>query len=245
MHLTAYSCNNLRMDLPNEQRLHDLMKIFLKENEKVNLSAFRTEQACWTGNILDSLSLLETLPKLFTFPVRPRPGGHFSLSILDIGTGGGFPLLPLALNLPNIHFTGLDSTQKKIDAVQRIADAMDLKNVELIGGRAETLGHDRKYREQFDSVTARAVAEINVLLEYCSPFVKPGGKIILWKSLDVDQELKDSEKAQKEFHCTLKDRHVYELPGDFGKRQLLIFEKTSKISAKYPRAIGLAKKKPI
>lgn len=220
-----------------EQRLRQLVQIFLVENAKVNLSAFRTEESCWIGNILDSLAALDDLSQLVTR--NPQ------LRVLDLGTGGGFPLLPLALSLPAVHFTGLDATQKKIDAVRRIAEAMELKNVELISGRAETLGNDKRYREQFDVVTARAVAEINVLLEYCSPFTKVGGKIILWKSMDIDQELKESEKAQKEFRCALKDRHIYELPGDFGKRQLLIFEKMGKLSNSYPRAVGVAKKKPL
>lgn len=229
------------MDQNAENRLRELMKMFLEENAIVNLSAMRTPEKCWVGNILDSLAVLdESSP-----PLHAAWRGGRGVRCLDLGTGGGFPLLPLALSLPDSQFTGLDSTQKKIDAVQRIADSMELKNVDLISGRAETLGHDKRYREQFDVVTARAVAEISVLLEYCSPFVKPGGKIILWKSLDVDQELKESESAQKEFHCTLADRHIYELPGGFGKRQLLIFGKTGKLSNAYPRTVGVAKKKPL
>lgn len=220
-----------------EKQLHELVGLFLAENATVNLSAFRTEEACWMGNITDSLAALEKLKSL--------AASRSSLAALDLGTGGGFPLLPLALSLPEVHFTGLDATRKKIDAVKRIANVMELKNVELIAGRAETLGHDRKYREQFDVVTARAVAEISVLLEYCSPFVKPGGHVVLWKSMDITGELKESERAQKELKCEFRSSHVYELPGDFGKRQLLIFEKTEKSSGKYPRAIGVAKKKPI
>ena len=225
------------MDALEEKRLKQLISAFLQENAKINLSAFRTEQSCWTGNILDSMSFLELLQ---TFSILQSP-----FSILDVGTGGGFPLLPLALSLPDAHFTGLDATQKKIDAVRRIADQMNLKNVDLVCGRAETLGQDPRYREQFDVVTARAVAEINELLEYASPFVKPGGKIILWKSLGIDQELKNSKRAQKELRCNLIDQILYELPGDFGKRQLLVFEKTGKLADNYPRGVGVAKKKPI
>lgn len=228
---------NPHMDAILEKKLRLLVRLFLAENAKINLSAFRTEESCWTGNVLDSMAGVEILSK---FAIR-----NPKFRVLDLGTGGGFPLLPLALSLPAVHFTGLDATQKKIDAVRRIADAMDLKNVELISGRAETLGHDKRYREQFDVVTARAVAEINVLLEYCSPFAKVGGVAILWKSVDIDRELKESERAQKEFHCELRDRHIYELPGGLGKRQLLIFEKMGKLSGEYPRAIGIAKKKPL
>ncbi len=213
------------------------MKIFLDENTRINLSAFRTEESCWAGNILDSLSALGIFPQPAT--------SNSKLSLLDLGTGGGFPLLPLAISLPNIRFTGLDSTQKKMDAVRRIAKQMDLTNVELIAGRAEVLGHEKKFREQFNVVTARAVAEINVLLEYCSPLVKPGGKIVLWKSLNAGEELKASEKAQREFRCPFKESVVYELPGDFGKRQLLIFEKIGKLSEEYPRSVGTPKKNPV
>lgn len=189
------------------------------------------------GNVLDSIAANDIFSQLVTR--NPQ------LRLADVGTGGGFPLLPLAIALPDAQFTGMDSTQKKIDAVNRIKDALGLKNVNLICGRVEVIGHAKEYREMFDVVTARAVAEINVLLEYASPFVKVGGKVILWKSLDVDQELKDSEKAQKELHCSLKDKYIYELPGDFGKRQLLIFEKTKTLSKAYPRGVGVAKKNPL
>ncbi|NOS67226.1 MAG: 16S rRNA (guanine(527)-N(7))-methyltransferase RsmG [Candidatus Peribacteraceae bacterium] len=225
-------------DEDRERLLHELVKVFLEENSKVNLSAFRTEESCWVGNILDSLSFLELLPLFSTL--------NSQLSILDIGTGGGFPLLPLMIALPDVRFTGIDSTQKKIDAVARVITSLGFARkapLDLLCGRVEEFGHH--FREEFDVVTARAVAEINVLLEYAAPFLKIGGKIILWKSMDIEQELKESQRAQKEFHCPLKDRHVYELPGDFGKRQLLIFEKTGKTPPDYPRPVGMAKKKPI
>lgn len=237
-----HSCDTLTMVLPEvEQKLRKLVEIFLMENAKLNLSAFRTRESCWAGNVLDSLA---SLPVISAFPAR-LAGGRFPLSILDIGTGGGFPLLPLAIALPDSGFTGLDATHKKICAVARIAESIGLKNVALACGRAETLGRTGRYREQFDIVTSRAVADINVLLEYCSPFARQGGKIILWKSMNTEDELKSSKRAQKEFRCAFESRRVYELPGDFGKRQLLIFRKTGRLSDKYPRAVGTAKKKPI
>ncbi|MFH1670263.1 MAG: RsmG family class I SAM-dependent methyltransferase, partial [Patescibacteria group bacterium] len=101
------------------------------------------------------------------------------------------------------------------------------------------------YREQFDLVLSRAVAPINTLLEYCAPFTKVKGHIVLWKSMKIEQELKDSLLARAELSCHLTGQHKYELPESFGKRQLLIFEKTFKTSEKYPREIGIPKKKPI
>jgi 16S rRNA (guanine527-N7)-methyltransferase len=147
--------------------------------------------------------------------------------------------------LPGSTLTGMDSVKKKLDAVGRIAGAMGLTNVRLTTGRAEELGHDTEYREQFDIVTARAVAPINTLLEYCAPFVKKGGFVVLWKSLDIEQELKDSLLARAELSCHLIKQHTYSLGAEWGERQLLIFEKASALSKKYPRETGVPKKDPI
>lgn len=224
----------------HEPDLRQLNKIFLEENQKLNLSAFREEEQSWVGNVEDSLSILDS-PLLQT----GEGLGVRSLKILDIGTGGGFPLLPLAICFPDSEHVGLDSTQKKISAIEHIAKEIGLTNVSLISGRAEELGRDSEHREQYDLVTARAVAETNVLLELCAPFVKVKGKIIFWKSMKIDKELEESLMARAELTCHLVDQYEYELPEPFGKRQLLIFEKTSPTADKYPRKIGEPKKKPI
>ena len=162
-----------------------------------------------------------------------------------MGTGGGFPLLPLAICKPESQFFGLDSTRKKLDAIGRMIAALGLPNVEVIAGRAEELGHEPQYREQFDIVLARALAPLNVLLELCSPFAKKGGHVVAWKSMKIDTELKESLLARANLSCHLVDQHEYELPGDWGKRQLLVFEKTDKTDPKYPRETGIPNKKPL
>ena len=214
--------------------------MFLEENSKLNLSAFRTEEACWIGNVMDSLAALDL--QIFK-DAKSLPAGK--AGILDVGTGGGFPLLPLAICLPDTKFTGIDSTQKKIDAIQRIIERLSITNVSLVSGRTEELGRDAEYREKFDLVTSRALASLNTLLEYCAPFAKVNGYLIAWKSVNIDQEMQDSLLARAELSCHLDDTYEYELPEDWGKRQLLIFEKTSKTSDKYPRAVGIPKKNPI
>ncbi|MDB4978552.1 MAG: rRNA methyltransferase GidB [Candidatus Peribacteria bacterium] len=224
------------MNTDTEQRLRELQTVFLTLNAEINLSAFRTEDTCWNGNILDSLPFLDVLPTLGLSP---------ALTLLDIGTGGGFPLLPLALQLPDAALTGMDATQKKLKAIQQMVDELGIKNVSLLTGRAEELGHKPTYREQFDVVTSRAVAELPVLLEFCSPFVKPTGYVVLWKSLQIDQELASAKNALKELMLHLIHTHQYELPGDFGKRQLLVFRKASKLPKKYPRGVGVPKKNPL
>jgi len=219
-----------------QERLGALTDIFLEENAHISLSAFRTPEACWNGNVLDSLAALD-LEEVQNLKDGAR--------ILDIGTGGGFPLLPLAICLPELSFTGMDSTRKKIDAIKRIAEKLELKNVNLVCGRTEESGKQKKFREQYDIVTARAIAPLNVLIEYSAPFTRIKGHIIAWKSMTIDQELKDSQRARAELSSHLKRHYAYELPADFGKRQLLIFDKTAKTSAKYPRDTGVPKKTPL
>ncbi len=234
-----------------ESALRQLNKIFLEENLKLNLSAFREEEQSWIGNIEDSLAILDSnILEQHSSPLLPGEGpgvrsGGENLRLIDIGTGGGFPLLPLAMCLPQCYLTGLDSTNKKISAVERIAKELSLTNVDLISGRAEDLGRDPNHREQYDLVLSRAVAGANVLLELCAPFAKVKGKIVFWKSMKIDQELEDSLMARAELTCHLTNQHEYELPEPFGKRQLLVFEKTSPTSDKYPRKVGEPKKKPI
>lgn len=216
------------------QRLQQLKTVFLEENTKLNLSALRDEDAIWIGNISDSVVALD----LDVFQKS-------DLRILDVGTGGGFPLLPLAICKRDCSFTGLDSTQKKLDAIDTMKTALGLSNVSLLSGRTEELGHDSAHRQQYDIVTARAVAELNVLLEFCIPFVKVGGHVVAWKSMKIEAELKESLLARAELGCHLIDQYEYELPGDWGKRQLLVFEKTSETDPKYPRETGIPKKHPL
>lgn len=221
---------------PEEPNLRRLVEVFLEENSKINLSAFRSEEDCWNGNVLDSIASADVIESL-AFSEES--------SMLDIGTGGGFPLLPLAILFPNWQFTGLDSTQKKCDAVQRIAENLSLKNVSLVCGRTEELGRDPDHRDQYDLVTARAVAPLNVLVEYASPFIREGGYALFWKSMNILDELQDSLLARAELSLHLEKQIPYTLPDQWGERQLLLFKKTFPTDEKYPRGVGVPKKDPL
>ncbi len=224
--------------LPKEPAiLKRLVDIFLEENTKVNLSGHRTQESCRTGNVMDSLAAASW--------IKECSNTESPMSILDLGTGGGFPLLPLAITFPHHRFTGLDSVKKKIDAVQRIIDAMNLSNVSLLIGRAEELGSNVQHREYYDIVTAKAVAETRLLLEYCAPFVKVGGHILLWKSVNIDDEISSSKRAEVKLHLEKKTSIPYELGGDWGQRQILIYKKIEATPKEYPRPIGSAKKTPL
>lgn len=220
---------------PSDARIDALVTAFLAENEKINLSALRTPEACKIGNVLDSLAFLEILGKI---------GGE-PKTILDLGTGGGFPLLPLAMALPKTRLTGMDSTGKKIDAIARIAGALGLSNIAFSKARAEDAGRDKAHREKYDVVTARALAPLPTLAELVSPFLKVGGYAVLWKSMHVTEELAEAENALDLCKLDLVFTHTYALPGDFGERQLLVFDKIMPLPKAYPRENGMPGKMPL
>lgn len=217
-----------------QRRLESLRDRVLDENTRINLTALREPEKCWIGNVLDSLPLLEILARIGD-----------PATILDVGTGGGFPLLPLAVAMPDTRFTGLDSTGKKIEAIRRIAKDVGLANVDLVTGRAEDAARDPLRREKYDVVTARAVADLAPLLEFASPFAKVGGFVVLWKSMKAEEEIARSAKAQHELHAPFAFAHRYVLPGDFGERQLLVFRKGSATPKMYPRPVGVPGKLPL
>lgn len=221
----------------DESKLHELVRVFLEENKKLNLSAFRTEEHCWTGNVLDSLAFLQAL--------EATEGLKMPETLLDIGTGGGFPLLPLAISLPKTHCSGIDATKKKVDAVQRIVTSLALINVGLFAERLEDKARDKNFREKFDIVTARAVAPLSILLEYAVPFLKVGGTCAFWKSSKVADELAESARAQKALSVSFAGTYEYELSADFGKRLIVFFRKTKPTSSEYPRKVGIPKANPL
>lgn len=221
----------------DESRLRQLCETFLVENKKLNLSAFRSPEHCWVGNVLDSVALLQA--------TDVQPDLRKIHSLLDIGTGGGFPLLPLALCLPEVACTGMDATQKKIDAVGRIVEAVGISNVTLKCGRVESFAHNAELRETFDFVTARAVAPLSVLLEYSVSFLKVGGLCAFWKSTKVADELAMSATAQKLLSAPFAGTYTYALPEHWGERTIVFFKKTAATDKDYPRRTGVPKQKPL
>ncbi len=221
----------------DESRLRELVGAFLLENAKLNLSAFRSEEHCWTGNVLDSIALLQA--------VDAYPQLKTMTSLVDIGTGGGFPLVPLGMCLPSVRCLGIDATQKKVDAVRRIVASVGIPNVELMCGRIESLAHSGEYREKADLVTARAVAPLAVLLEYAAPLLKVGGLCAFWKSTKVADELAGSAGAQRALQCLFLGTFTYELPDNWGERTIVFFKKTAPTPADFPRRTGIPKQKPL
>lgn len=165
--------------------------------------------------------------------------------VIDIGTGAGFPGIPLAILLPNTQFTLMDSLSKRLHFIEQVKEMCGIENVETVHSRAEDLGQNPAYREQYDFCVSRAVAALPVLLEYCIPFVKKGGMFISYKSEMMDEEIKQSENAQKILKCKLKETYSFTLPESEYYRTFAVFEKTDILQKKYPRQAGKPKRNPL
>lgn len=187
-------------------------KFFLEENSKHNLISKKDEMFLYEKHIYDSLSI-----KLFFEKYNIKKA-----KILDIGCGGGFPCIPMAIEFPNIQITGIDSINKKINSVQTISDKLDLKNLNLICGRVEQL-QNLKY----DIVVSRAVADMKKISEYALPLLKSGGYFIAYKSKKVQEELKLAENILKKYNARVVDIIEYRLPlEEIYERNLVCIKKS-------------------
>ena len=187
------------------------IKTFLEENSKINLMSKNDEKRIFEKHIFDSLSIKLLFDKLDTIPN----------TILDIGTGGGFPSIPIALEYPEIQVTGIDSIQKKINATSNIAKELQIKNIEFIRDRVENI-KDKKY----DMITSRAVAQASLLIEYAYPLLKKDGYLVLYKSKNVDEEIEKAKPLIRKLHMKISDIIEYSLPLEENyNRCLLVLQK--------------------
>ena len=165
-------------------------------------------------------------------------------SVVEIGSGGGFPSIPLKIVRDDLKFTLIESTAKKCRFLQSVVDNLSLKCVKVLNIRAEEGAHDKNLREKFDFAVARAVAQLNTLCEYCLPFVKVGGSFIAYKG-DADEEIKNAENAIKLLGGQIEEIIDYSLPEDFGKRKLIVIKKIKSTPSVYPRGQGKERKQPL
>ncbi|HZW68463.1 MAG TPA: 16S rRNA (guanine(527)-N(7))-methyltransferase RsmG [Pseudogracilibacillus sp.] len=202
-------------------------------NEKVNLTAITEKDEVYLKHFYDSVtpSFFEDFSKV--------------TSICDVGAGAGFPSLPLKICYPHLHITIIDSLKKRINFLQELIDQLQLTNVTLVHSRAEDAGSDKKYREKYDVVTARAVARMSVLSEYCLPFSKKGGLFIALKGANAREELDNADKAIKVLGGKILKEETFYLPKEESERSLIWIEKIKNTPKKYPRKAGTPNRKPI
>ncbi len=170
---------------------------------------------------------------------------QLKFTMIDVGTGAGFPGIPLAILFPEAKFTLMDSLNKRIKFLNEVILQLGLTNVETVHSRAEDLARNPKYREKYDYAVSRAVANLSTLSEYCLPFVKPTGNFVSYKSERLSEELVAAEKAISILGGTVKDQIDFRLPESDIYRNLLIIEKVKSTSKKYPRKAGLPSKEPL
>lgn len=183
--------------MENKTKYEEYMKIFLEENSKVNLISKNDEKYLWEKHVFDSLAIENFFEKFDTSKIN---------TILDIGTGGGFPSIPIAITYPHLKVTALDSIAKKIRAVQTIKDKLNIENLEPICTRVENL--DAK----FDMITSRAVSSLKNICEYALPKLKKGGYFVAYKSRKTPQEIEEANSILKKYNSKIVDIIEYSLP---------------------------------
>lgn len=183
--------------MENKTKYEEYMKIFLEENSKVNLISKNDEKYLWEKHVFDSLAIKNFFEKFDTSKIK---------TILDIGTGGGFPSIPIAITYPHLKVTALDSIAKKIRAVQTIKDKLNIENLEPICTRVENL--DAK----FDMITSRAVSSLKNICEYALPKLKKGGYFVAYKSKKTPQEIEEANSILKKYNSKIVDIIEYSLP---------------------------------
>lgn len=207
--------------------------LLIEWNQKINLTAITEPKDVAIKHMIDSLSCFKS--NLF----------EENCSLIDVGTGAGFPGLPLKIFFPSLKLTLLDSLNKRVKFLQLVVDTLGLKDVNVIHARSEEAAKNKKYREQFDFATARAVARLPILCEYCLPFVKLNGMFIALKGRQYEEEIAEAGKAIKVLGGKLVKTMPVKLPELDDKRAVIYVQKVKATPKTYPRKAGTPEKNPI
>ena len=217
-------------------------RLLVEWNEKMNLTAITEAHEVATKHFLDSIAGGLEILKVH----RAKNGDDAApITLIDVGTGAGFPGLPLKIAFPEIKLTLLDSLQKRVNFLQEVVNQLELEDVQCLHGRAEDAAHEEGLREQFDVAVARAVAPMYVLMEYCGGYVKKGGQFVAYKGPGLEEELAEAGKAMKVMQLRHKKTMKAELPESDLDHLVAFFEKTGNLSLKYPRKQAKIKKEKL
>lgn len=222
---------NIKLNKRQIEALYNYMNLLIEKNKVMNLTGITEPKEIILKHFIDSLTILKYIEK--------------DKTVIDVGTGAGFPGIPLKISEDSLRMVLLDSLNKRINFLNEVIENNKLTNIETIHGRAEDLGKNEKYREKFDVATSRAVAPLNILLEYMMPFVKIGGICICMKGNNCDEEIENSKNAIKILGGKIEKIEKFELPDSDNNRTIIIIKKFRKISNQFPRNAGIPTKKPL
>jgi len=218
------------MQKTKELKLHKFVDFLLERNQQINLTSAKTAEEIWQRHIDESLLLTTYIEK---------SGDR----IVDIGSGGGFPAIPLAILFPKKLFTLIESVSKKANFLKDCSEHLGLKNITVINDRVENVGQNKKYREKFDIGTARSVAHLNILVEYLLPLIKVGGHAVLPK-ISHEGEVKDAENAIKILGGKISKIESNILPTE-KELNIILIEKIEATLSNYPRHDGMPARNPL
>lgn len=225
--------SKIDINLDNEicNKLYNYMNLLLEWNEKINLTAITDEKEIILKHFIDSFTINKFI--------------NSGDIMLDIGTGAGFPGLPIKIIRPEVDVFLMDSLNKRINFLNEVIELLQLKNIEAFHSRAEEMAKNNKFREKFDVVTSRAVAKLNILLEYMLPYTKIDGKCLCMKGPNIEEEIKEAEKALKILGGEIEKIEKIILPDSNIERSIIIIRKKSATPLKYPRKAGMPTKEPL
>lgn len=233
-------CNKINIEISDDQIncFEKYYELLIEKNKVMNLTAITDKEDVIVKHFIDSIAL---------FPYLLDKGININnkLKIIDIGTGAGFPGLPLKIMMPDVKFTLLDSLNKRVSFLNEVIDELKLKDIEALHGRAEDYASDNKYREKYDICVSRAVANLSTLSEYCIPFVKEDGFFISYKAGESEEEINNSKNAIKILGGKINKVEEFVLPGTDVSRVFVFIRKLELTDKKYPRKAGVPAKKPL
>lgn len=233
-------CNKINIEISDDQIncFEKYYELLIEKNKVMNLTAITDKEDVIVKHFIDSIALIPyLLDKGFN--------ANSELSIIDIGTGAGFPGLPLKIMMPDVKFTLLDSLNKRVSFLNEVIDELKLTGIEALHGRAEDYASDNKYREKYDICVSRAVANLSTLSEYCIPFVKEDGFFISYKAGESEEEINKSKNAIKILGGKINKVEEFVLPGTDASRVFVFIRKQELTDKKYPRKAGVPAKKPL
>ena len=224
---------NLPLSDQQKKQFERYFELLVEWNEKINLTAITDKEEVYLKHFYDSIA-----------PILQGLIPNENIKLLDIGAGAGFPSLPMKILYPQLDVTIIDSLNKRINFLQLLAQELDLDDVHFYHGRAEDLAQDKNFRAQYDFVTARAVARMQVLSELTIPYLKVGGKLLALKASNAPEELLEAKNALNLLFSKVEDNLSYDLPnGD--PRYITVVEKKKETPNKYPRKAGMPNKRPL